>query len=80
MKEEQTIDVRYLPIKQEMCWEGETREVYGIAAAQGEKILEQIPNVCISGEQAQRLVSILNEQQVSRLHFREILYDLIAEG
>ena len=78
--EEKTLDVRYDLLQGEVKQEGKIRKTYGIAMMEDQKILDQIADVCVNPEKVQELVNLLNSQNVSRLHFRDVLSDWIAEN
>lgn len=54
----------------------------GIAAMEGEKgdaLLDEVQDVSTVAEVAERIAAVLNENEVSLPHFREVLGDLVAE-
>lgn len=71
--------MQYLRINQNVDWEGQVRHTYGIVLQEGEQVLDQIGDVCVDAEQTERLVSILNQNEVSSVHFRDVIYDLVSE-
>lgn len=55
--------------------EGTEYTVYGIRCADGQ---EHIPDISTRAELVERIVEALNRCEVSPLHFREIVEDLLA--
>lgn len=52
----------------------------GIAAYEGEHLVEQIPDITTDHAAAERFAQTLNSMEVSLLHFRDVVEDFVAES
>lgn len=56
-----------------------TQTTFGIAMLKNGQLLDELPDLTISRTDVELMVRRLNQNGVSAVHFREILYDWVTE-
>lgn len=61
-------------------WQCADQTRYGIAAVEGDRLVDQLDDVALTQEETIRLAARLQQGGVSAEHFRDIVEDQIAYG
>ena len=70
-------DYKYVVVEEEMAGEYGKLKSYGIAVEDGRKKLDEVNDISIDREKVKKLAETFNELELSLVHFRDVLEDLL---
>lgn len=69
---------RYLLVKSIVSTQHEEYLTNGIVFADEQKVIDYISDVFVDDNETKKLVDILNQNNVSVIHFRDVVYDYVV--